>query len=280
MGGDDSSRIATTLNGIEGYKTAFQGAMGGEATPDNIVQALATFVRTSGRKILRGTSSRRKKLLYRMSRAPALRSSELQSADCATRHPSTRTRASTISESGQDKPMPDIGRGKILADKQDPQAEAMTGAFKTPTLRSVADSGPYFHDGSAKTLDEAVDVLLKGGIDNPHKDAKLKEHKITPEEKGALVAFLKDAVARSGEVRTAETALGVGHCRSGAPPAFGHRSACSRRGVASRISKHPDSTRVLEIKECVTCTTSGAALPGMRRTFSRSAVPLARRLCR
>ena len=32
-----------TLNGIEGYKTAFTSAMGGEATPDSIVQALATF---------------------------------------------------------------------------------------------------------------------------------------------------------------------------------------------------------------------------------------------
>ena len=92
---------------------------------------------------------------------------------------------------GMTKEAPDAGRGKILADKKDPEAEAMTGAFKTPTLRSVAESGPYFHDGSGKTLEEAVDVLLKGGIDNPHKDAKLKARTVSAAEKKALIAWLR-----------------------------------------------------------------------------------------
>jgi cytochrome c peroxidase len=92
---------------------------------------------------------------------------------------------------GTKKEMPDPGRGKILADKQDPQADAMTGAFKTPTLRSVAETGPYFHDGSARTLEEAVDVLLNGGIDNPHKDAKLKGRKLNAGEKKALLTWLR-----------------------------------------------------------------------------------------
>lgn len=94
---------------------------------------------------------------------------------------------------GFDKEMPDMGRGKILAAKTppDPKADVMMGAFKTPTLRSITDSAPYFHDGRAKTLDEAVNLLLAGGIDNPHKDEKLKEHKLSAEEKKSMMAFLK-----------------------------------------------------------------------------------------
>jgi hypothetical protein len=42
-----------------------------------------------------------------------------------------------------------------------------------------------------KTLDAAVTLLLKGGIDNPHKDEKLVARNITAEEKKVLMAFLK-----------------------------------------------------------------------------------------
>ena len=49
---------------------------------------------------------------------------------------------------GFDKPNPDLGRYTITKKESD------RGAFKTPTLRNIAASGPYFHDGSAKTLAE------------------------------------------------------------------------------------------------------------------------------
>src|SRR5258705_13364011 len=45
----------------------------------------------------------------------------------------------------------DVGRGK-----QAPQDPTMKGAFKTPSLRSVTRSAPYFHDGSVASIDEAV----------------------------------------------------------------------------------------------------------------------------
>ena len=189
--GADADAVAATLNGIEGYKTAFQSAMGGEATPDNIVQALATFVRT-----IRSEDSAWDKFeKERTPVSPEVRAGfeVFRTAECGLCHtPPLYTDKSFHNIGiGMDKEMPDLGRGKILADKQDPQAEAMTGAFKTPTLRSVADTAPYFHDGSAKTLEQAVDVLLKGGIDNPHKDEKMKARTITGPEKGALIAFLK-----------------------------------------------------------------------------------------
>jgi cytochrome c peroxidase len=87
---------------------------------------------------------------------------------------------------GMDQETPDAGRGKITSKVEE------TGAFKTPTLRDVAKSAPYFHDGSAKTLEEAVDFMLGGGKENPHLDKKnLQKQTITKEERDDLLAYLK-----------------------------------------------------------------------------------------
>ena len=67
----------------------------------------------------------------------------------------------------------------------------MMGAFKTPTLRGVVDSAPYFHDGSRQTLDKAVLFMLGGGKENPNLDPKLKKRGISPKEFDQLMAFLK-----------------------------------------------------------------------------------------
>ena len=194
MGGDGAA-VAMTLNGIDGYKTAFQSAMGGPATPENIVQALASFVRT-----IRSEDSAWDKFEKGDKAAVSdevragfqvFRSNE--KAQCTLCHtpPLYSDKSFHNLGIGSNKPMPDTGRGKILADKKDPGADAMMGAFKTPSLRSVTDTAPYFHDGSAKTLEEAVNTLLKGGVDNPHKDEKLKARMITDPEKKALISFLK-----------------------------------------------------------------------------------------
>ena len=72
--------------------------------------------------------------------------------------------------------------------KKDPD----TGAFKTPTLRDIAKSGPYFHDGSVDTLAEAVEIMATGGRPNQWLDAKnLQDRKLTQTEKDDIVAFLK-----------------------------------------------------------------------------------------
>ena len=69
------------------------------------------------------------------------------------------------------------------------------GLFGPSSLRSVTESGPYFHDGRAKSLDDAVDFMLKGGIPNPHLDEKLKTKMISKDERGQLMAFLKSLTA-------------------------------------------------------------------------------------
>ncbi|MBI3982114.1 MAG: cytochrome-c peroxidase [Gemmatimonadetes bacterium] len=70
------------------------------------------------------------------------------------------------------------------------------GAFKTPALRDVALTAPYMHDGSVGTLEEVVDFYDRGGRPNPHLDAAIGPLNLTPDQKGALVEFLKSLTGR------------------------------------------------------------------------------------
>ena len=65
------------------------------------------------------------------------------------------------------------------------------GAFKTPTLRDVALTAPYMHDGSLATLGDVIEFYDQGGRANPHLDPDIRPLRLTPEEKRALVAFLR-----------------------------------------------------------------------------------------
>lgn len=83
---------------------------------------------------------------------------------------------------------PDIGRAEVTKEEKD------TGAFKTPTVRNVALTPPYMHDGSQKTLEEVVEWYAKGGHANPHLSDKMKKLELSDVEKQSLVAFMKEAL--------------------------------------------------------------------------------------
>ena len=69
----------------------------------------------------------------------------------------------------------------------------MKGAFKTPTLRDIELTAPYFHDGSAKTLWEVVEHYNRGGAvrTNLSPNMNATELNLTQQEKEDLVAFLQ-----------------------------------------------------------------------------------------
>jgi cytochrome c peroxidase len=64
------------------------------------------------------------------------------------------------------------------------------GTFKTPTLREVARTAPYMHDGSLDTLQQVVDFYEGGGNPNPALDPEIRPLKLTEADRRALVAFL------------------------------------------------------------------------------------------
>ena len=80
---------------------------------------------------------------------------------------------------------PDLGRFEITLDPADRYA------FKTPSLRNVARSAPYMHDGSLATLEEVIDFYDQGGGGAPGKSEALSALGLDPDEKRAVVAFLR-----------------------------------------------------------------------------------------
>ena len=80
---------------------------------------------------------------------------------------------------------PDLGRFA------ETKAEKDKGAFKTPTIRNVALSAPYMHDGSLATLEEVVEHYNKGGAKNPWLSDKILPLKLTPLESNDLVEFMR-----------------------------------------------------------------------------------------
>ena len=80
---------------------------------------------------------------------------------------------------------PDLGRFEITLDPAD------RFAFKTPTLRNVAQTAPYMHDGSLATLEDVIDFYDRGGGELPSKSERLRPLGLQASEKAALAAFLR-----------------------------------------------------------------------------------------
>ena len=97
-------------------------------------------------------------------------------------------------------PAPNVGLIEFTTEPSD------MGRFRVPTLRNLKWSAPFFHDGSAATLDDVLDHYLAGGrtvvgdnagtgATNPHKSSLVRPFTLTARERGALLAFIRDALS-------------------------------------------------------------------------------------
>ncbi|WP_237157942.1 cytochrome-c peroxidase [Shewanella psychrophila] len=80
---------------------------------------------------------------------------------------------------------PDLGRYR------ERPLNLMKGAFKTPTLRDISLSAPYFHDGSAETLEDVLAFYNLGGEVKTNLSPNLKTQSLTQDEMAAIIAFLQ-----------------------------------------------------------------------------------------
>ena len=208
---------AERLNAIEGYRIQFEAVFGGPANPERIAKAIAAFERT----ILSGNSKLdvyeralpfldyeaeqgdEPELLARMKLAleaeanrrlseQALRGRALffDKAKCSTCHVGQDLTDELFHNLGvgMDKRNPDLGRFVVT------EVEKDKGAFKTPSLRNIAKTAPYMHDGSLATLRAVVDHYDKGGIKNQWLSDKIFELKLSEQEKQDLVVFMEEAL--------------------------------------------------------------------------------------
>lgn len=185
--------VVERLRGIPGYRAMFAAAFGSEEIDiGRVAKAIATFERT----VLSGNSPYDR---YKAGDKKALTPEQVRGmkvyfnkAKCDQCHEGINftTNAFHNLGVGTGKPDPDPGRYAVTKNPRD------WGAFKTPTLREIASTAPYMHDGSLATLEEVVEFYNKGGIPNKNLDERMKPLNLTEQEKKELVEFLK---ALSGE---------------------------------------------------------------------------------
>ncbi len=192
MGGKDkekdeiSAAIMEKLN--HAYKDQFQKVFGGPATDKQVAQALATFMRT----IISKTTAFDKWQAgdqSAVSEGAKRGFAAFAKAKCTNCHVGfllTDLQFHNVGIGLVDGKPKDVGRFANSKIEKD------TGAFKTPTLRDIARTAPYFHDGSVATLEEAVKLMVNGGNDNPFLDkTNLQKAEITAAEQADIVEFLK-----------------------------------------------------------------------------------------
>ena len=187
--------VVDRLRGDREYSELFQAVFGGIPTHVDLANALASYVRT----ILSGNSPVDR---YDTGEREALSQQERQGlgifndkGNCWVCHfgPTfTDERFHNTGVAWRDGELLDQGRYMVTGKEED------RGAFKVPTLREVARTAPYMHDGSLATLEEVIDFYNRGGNPNPYLDSELLPLKLTSEEKQALISFLH---ALSGRVQ-------------------------------------------------------------------------------
>jgi cytochrome c peroxidase len=97
----------------------------------------------------------------------------------------------------------DLGRYRVTG------ADSDVGAFRTPSLRNVAVTAPYMHDGSMATLEEVIDFYDAGGRPNPNLSPLIRPLFLGAYEKAALVAFLQTLTDRQYEYKASEAPNGL-----------------------------------------------------------------------
>jgi cytochrome c peroxidase len=187
--------LVPQLNAIDEYKERFQDVFGTDVTKEGIAKAIAAFERT----VLSGNSPYDKYMAGDESALTDMQKQGMKLFDdvgCSTCHsePLFSSYRYYNAGIGMDKEKPDEGRMSVTKDEKD------LGKFRVPSLREVANTAPYFHDGSCETLEEAVAVMASGGIPNDNLSgvlAGIGEKGVSEEDQAAIVEFLK---ALSGDV--------------------------------------------------------------------------------
>jgi cytochrome c peroxidase len=182
------------LDADESYRTAFQAVFERPISADDVARALATYVRTirSGDAPYdRFVAGDTEALSLEQQRGLELFRTRARCAFCHreplfTDEAFWNTGVALVIEEG-------VTAGTYKDDGRFAQSgvERDRGSFKTPTLREIARTAPYMHDGSLATLTDVVEFYDKGGRPNRNQFPLITPLRLTPEDKQALIRFLE-----------------------------------------------------------------------------------------
>ena len=190
------AKKAAELAKIAGYKTAFDAAFPAKgATPESVVQALAAYQRAivcDDTDYDRFAQGNRNALS-----APQKHGLELfmGKAGCVACHTPPFFSSAFIVRDGTYFNV-GVGFAEKAPEAVDPGRNGVTksdadfGAFKVPSLRHVSKSAPYFHDGSKRTLADAVRYMASGGTKNERLTPLMTDKQLADAEVEAIVDFL------------------------------------------------------------------------------------------
>jgi len=185
------SSVAAALARLQArpdYQKQFDAAFNDGVTGPNLAKALASFERV----LLRGDSQidRFRRLGAHDALSPRVRHGLWlyeSKARCWRCHTGANFTDESFHNTGVSWGKEPLDLGRYTNTKMD----ADQGKFKTPTLRGVALTAPYMHDGSLKTLEDVVKFYNQGSTPNPTLDAVLGPLGLSDEEVRSLVEFLK-----------------------------------------------------------------------------------------
>lgn len=183
--GNDSGTIMAALSKDPLWSGLFNQAFGDTSiTMTHITNAIASFERTltsgwsaydrfeQGDTSAISDAAKRGLVLFR------------SSANCSRCHTGFNFTDNGYHSTGLDFQYADAGRGYITGNPNE------IGAFKTPTLRNVALTAPYMHDGRFNTLLQVVESYNIGGLHNPMQDSLVHPLHLSVEQMQDIVAFL------------------------------------------------------------------------------------------
>lgn len=180
--------MVAKMKKMPGYRKLFQEVFGGEITIQDVGRAVASFQRT----VLSGNSAVDKydiggdqnALSDSAKRGLELFRGKARCTRCHSGFNFTDEKFHNLGIGWDDNKV-DLGRYMETKNPED------IGAFKTPTLREIARTAPYMHDGRFKSLEEVVRFYNQGGVKNPHQDNTIIPLEMTDDEQQDLVAMLK-----------------------------------------------------------------------------------------
>lgn len=186
---------------VRQFEKTFGGKNGGAVTFRNVTYAIAAFERTllanntrfdryARGEIIALTHEERRGL-------NVFRSLKTRCFECHNFPTFANPDFKVIGVPDVDSLSPDLGRGEIAG-------EGYNRAFKVPTLRNIALTAPYMHNGVFSTLSEVIDFYANGGghgagMSLPNIDDKIRKFKLTNEEKQNLIAFLHSLTDESAK---------------------------------------------------------------------------------
>lgn len=179
--GNDLPKLVATLSAIKGYQPFFKAAFGdAQVTSERVAQAIAAFERT----VVSGASPYD---AFLAGKTAALTPEQIKGLDlfltkgrCTTCH---RGPFLTTGQYAASNLANDEGRAQVTKDPAD------KAKFRIPTLRNVGLTGPYFHDGSVKSLEDAV-YLRANGVSKQASVPSAAALKLTEAEVKEVTAFL------------------------------------------------------------------------------------------